>query len=67
MTKLPSLSAWRRPQEELDESSRAAVLEAVVDLHTFDPDTLARTALRAGAVDVHTVTEELLAACTRAQ
>jgi ubiquinone/menaquinone biosynthesis C-methylase UbiE len=62
VTKLPSLSAWRRPQEELDESSRAAALEAVVDLHTFDPDTLARTALRAGAVDVHTVTEELLAA-----
>jgi ubiquinone/menaquinone biosynthesis C-methylase UbiE len=62
VTKLPGLEAWRRPQTELDESSRAAALEAVVDLHTFDPDTLARTALRAGAVDVHTVTEELLAA-----
>jgi hypothetical protein len=33
-----------------------------VDLHTFDPGDLARTALRAGAVDVTTATEELLAA-----
>jgi ubiquinone/menaquinone biosynthesis C-methylase UbiE len=62
VTKLPALSHWRRPQEELDKSSRAAALEAVVDLHTFDPDTLARMASRAGAVDVRTVTEELLAA-----
>ena len=62
VTKLPGLEAWRRPQTELDESSRAAALEAVVDLHTFDPDTLARTARRAGAEDVRTVTEELLAA-----
>jgi ubiquinone/menaquinone biosynthesis C-methylase UbiE len=28
ITKLPALSAWRRPQSELDESSRAAALEA---------------------------------------
>src|SRR6266542_4117226 len=62
VTKLPGLESWRRPQAELDESSRAAALEAVVDLHTFDPDTLKRMALRAGAVDVDTVTEELLAA-----
>ncbi|MFF1823595.1 methyltransferase domain-containing protein [Kribbella sp. NPDC058245] len=62
VTKLPALSDWRRPQAELDESSRAAALEAVVDLHTFDPDTLARTATRAGAVQVKTVTEELTAA-----
>ncbi|WP_020574729.1 class I SAM-dependent methyltransferase [Actinopolymorpha alba] len=53
---------WARPQKELDESSRAAALEAVVDLHTFDPDTLARTARRAGAEQVRTVTEELTAA-----
>ncbi|GAB3597562.1 class I SAM-dependent methyltransferase [Angustibacter peucedani] len=58
----PLRDRWSRPQEELDESSRAAALEAVVDLHTFDPDELARTALRAGAVDVRTVTEELTAA-----
>ena len=51
----PLRERWSRPQEELDESSRAAALEAVVDLHTFDPDELARTALRAGAVDVRTV------------
>lgn len=62
VTKLPALAHWRRSQEELDESSRAAALEAVVDLHTFDPDTLARMASRAGAVEVKTVTEELLAA-----
>jgi ubiquinone/menaquinone biosynthesis C-methylase UbiE len=62
-TRLPMLrERWSRPQEELDESSRAAALEAVVDLHTFDPDELARTALRAGAVDVRTQTEELTAA-----
>ena len=38
-----------------------ALLESVVDLHTFDPDQLARLCLRAGAVDVKTVTEELTA------
>ena len=58
----PLRGRWSRSREELDESSRAAALEWVVDLHTFDPDDLARTALRAGAVDVRTVTEELTAA-----
>lgn len=63
LTRLPPLrGTWAREQAELDESSRAAALEAVVDLHTFDPDELARTALRAGAVDVETTTEELTAA-----
>jgi ubiquinone/menaquinone biosynthesis C-methylase UbiE len=63
VTRLPGLrDRWARPAEELDSSSRAAALEAVVDLHTFDPHTLARTALRAGAVDVRTATEELTAA-----
>ncbi|HEY7722167.1 MAG TPA: class I SAM-dependent methyltransferase [Pedococcus sp.] len=63
VTHLPPLrEAWARDREELDESSRAAALEAVVDLHTFDPGDLARTALRAGAVDVQTKTEELTAA-----
>jgi ubiquinone/menaquinone biosynthesis C-methylase UbiE len=62
VTGLPGLRArWARPQEELDASSRAAALEWVVDLHTFDPDELTRTVLRAGAIDVHTVTEELTA------
>jgi NAD(P)-dependent dehydrogenase (short-subunit alcohol dehydrogenase family) len=51
-----------RPQEELAESSRAAALEAVVDLHTFDPGTLAGTVRQAGAHGVRTVTEELTAA-----
>jgi ubiquinone/menaquinone biosynthesis C-methylase UbiE len=51
-----------RPQADLDASSRAAALEAVVDLHTFDPDELARAAMRAGAIDVATVTDELTAA-----
>ncbi|HWM02832.1 MAG TPA: class I SAM-dependent methyltransferase [Actinophytocola sp.] len=62
VTKLPPLSGWRRPQAELDASSRAAALEAVVDLHTFDPTDLERTARAAGAADVRAVTEELAAA-----
>ena len=63
VTHVPGLrERWARPKAELDESSRAAALEAVVDLHTFDPGELARMALRAGAVDVETATEELLAA-----
>src|SRR5690606_34351179 len=63
ITRLPPLrSRWARPPEELDESSRAAALEAVVDLHTFDPDDLTATVRRAGGVGVRTVTEELTAA-----
>jgi ubiquinone/menaquinone biosynthesis C-methylase UbiE len=59
---LPGLRRrWARSRDELASSSRAAALEAVVDLHTFDPDELARLAVRAGAVDVRTVTEELTA------
>jgi ubiquinone/menaquinone biosynthesis C-methylase UbiE len=61
VTKVPALSSWRRPQAELDESSQAAALEAVVDLHTFAPDDLRRLALVAGAVDVEVTTEELTA------
>ena len=48
-------------QEERAESSRVAALESVVDIHTFEPADLRRTAMRAGAVDVSTVTEELTA------
>ncbi|MEP6463237.1 MAG: methyltransferase domain-containing protein [Frankiaceae bacterium] len=55
-------SSWRRPTDELAKSSADAALEAVVDLHTFDPGGLARMALRAGAADVRTRTEELTAA-----
>lgn len=62
VTKLSALSAWRRPQSELDESSRAAALEAIVDLHTFDPTDLEKVAREAGAVEVHAHTEELAAA-----
>ena len=62
VTRLRPLRGWRRPQAELDESSRAAALEAVVDLHTFDPAELERTAAAAGAVQVRAVTEELTAA-----
>lgn len=62
VTKLGPLKSWRRPQAELDESSRAAALEAVVDIHTFDPDDLAGIARSAGAVEVKTATEELAAA-----
>jgi ubiquinone/menaquinone biosynthesis C-methylase UbiE len=61
-TRLPGLTGWRRPQAELDESSRAAALEAIVDLHTFDPGDLEQMAVNAGAVDVHTATTEFTAA-----
>jgi ubiquinone/menaquinone biosynthesis C-methylase UbiE len=61
ITRLPGLNGWRRPQAELDESSEAARLEAVVDLHTFAPDDLRQLALRVGAVDVEVKTEELTA------
>jgi ubiquinone/menaquinone biosynthesis C-methylase UbiE len=57
----PLREHWARPPGQLAAQSQAAALESVVDLHTFDPDALARTALRAGAVDVRTVTEELTA------
>ena len=62
VTKLPFLADWRRPQEELDESSRAAALEAVVDIHTFDPTDLENMAKSAGADQVHAATEEFAAA-----
>jgi ubiquinone/menaquinone biosynthesis C-methylase UbiE len=62
VTKLPGLGSWRRPQAELDESSRAAALEAVVDLHTFTPSDLEKMAVSAGAVDVETATVEFTAA-----
>jgi ubiquinone/menaquinone biosynthesis C-methylase UbiE len=61
-TRLPALASWRRPQQELDDSSRAAALEAVVDLHTFVPAQLAATARRAGAARVQVRTSELFAA-----
>lgn len=62
IARLPGLRGWRRPQYELDDSSRAAALAGFVDIHTFDPSRLERSALRAGAVDVHAVTEEFAAA-----
>lgn len=62
VTKLPALNSWRRPQEELDESSRAAALEAVVDLHTFDPTELEQLVRAAGGANVRAKTEELAAA-----
>lgn len=46
---------------ELDESSRVAALEAVVDIHTFAPKALRQTSISAGAIEVDTVTEELTA------
>jgi ubiquinone/menaquinone biosynthesis C-methylase UbiE len=61
ITRLPHLADWRRPQRELDASSRAAALEAVVDLHTFVPHELEALARRAGALGVRVTTSELLA------
>jgi ubiquinone/menaquinone biosynthesis C-methylase UbiE len=62
LTRAPGLGSWRRPAAELDESSHAAALEAVVDLHTFEPGRLRQLALDAGAVEVAVRTEELTAA-----
>jgi ubiquinone/menaquinone biosynthesis C-methylase UbiE len=63
VTHLPFLrEKWARSAEELDASSRAAALESVVDLHTFDPGELEATARRAGAAQVQVQTEEFLAA-----
>ena len=60
VTALPPLrDRWAKEPHEIEESSRAQALESVVDIHTFDPDSLARIAVRSGAVDVNTVTEEL--------
>ncbi len=52
---------YGRPQEEIAESEREAALEAVVDIHTFDPGELADLCRRAGAVAVATETDELTA------
>jgi ubiquinone/menaquinone biosynthesis C-methylase UbiE len=60
--KLPGLGSWRRPQAEIDENSRAAALEWIVDLHTFSPGDLEKMASAAGAVDVDTATVEFTAA-----
>ena len=60
--RLPGLQSWRRPQAELDENSRAAALEWIVDLHTFDPADLERMAVNAGAEQVRTASEEFTAA-----
>ncbi|MFY9190268.1 MAG: class I SAM-dependent methyltransferase [Lawsonella sp.] len=62
VTRLPFLNKWRRPQQELDDSSRAQALEAVVDIHTFTPTELADIARRAGAVRVKVSAEEFAAA-----
>ncbi|WP_020105503.1 class I SAM-dependent methyltransferase [Nocardia sp. 348MFTsu5.1] len=62
VTRFGPLQSWRRPQAELDESSRAAALEAVVDIHTFDPSDLEEMSKSAGAVNVKSATEEFAAA-----
>ena len=62
VTRLPGLGGWRRPQAELDESSRAAALEAIVDLHTFTPAELERMAAQRRRRRRATATEEFTAA-----
>jgi ubiquinone/menaquinone biosynthesis C-methylase UbiE len=60
---LPAVpSSWALSEEDLVHSSQEAALEAVVDLHTFEPDRLAAACMRAGAVDVRISTQELTAA-----
>nr|WP_269449803.1 class I SAM-dependent methyltransferase [Auraticoccus cholistanensis] len=62
LTRVPRLREWVRPEQELDESSRAAALEAVVDLHTFDPEELAELVRGTGLAGVRTSSDELTAA-----
>lgn len=57
----PLAERYGRPADEVAEMEVEAALESVVDIHTFDPDELARLCLRAGAVDVATVTDEFTA------
>ncbi|HEX7355116.1 MAG TPA: class I SAM-dependent methyltransferase [Mycobacteriales bacterium] len=59
--RLPRLRDVIRPKAELDASSEAAALEALVDLHTFAPAHLRALAETAGAQDVRVMTEELTA------
>ena len=48
VSQLPPLrEKWAKSQDDLDASSRAAALEAVVDLHTFVPEELVAMAERA--------------------
>lgn len=62
VTQLPPLrEKWAKTPGELRESSAEAALESLVDLHTFDPDRLAATCMRAGAIDVVATTDELTA------
>jgi ubiquinone/menaquinone biosynthesis C-methylase UbiE len=60
--RLPWFQDYIRPKPELDASSEAAALEAIVDIHTFAPARLHRLAIAAGATDVEVRTEELTAA-----
>lgn len=57
----PLREKWALTRAQLDESSQAAVLEAVVDIHTFDPAELRALCRAQGAEQVETVTEELTA------
>jgi len=57
----PLKSRYGRQSTEIQELEREAMLEAVVDIHTFDPADLARICLRAGAIDVKIATDEFTA------
>ncbi len=57
----PLAERYGRPEAEVVEMEAEAALEAVVDIHTFDPGDLQDLCERAGAVDVATPTDELTA------
>jgi SAM-dependent methyltransferase len=57
----PFENKFGRPKAEIVESERAAELESIVDIHTFDPADLERMCIRAGGIDVSTVSDELTA------
>ena len=57
----PLADRYGRSADEVVEMEAEAALEAVVDIHTFDPGKLQRLCEDAGAVDVTTVTDEFTA------
>ncbi len=57
----PLAQRFGRPSGEVHKMEAEAALEAVVDIHTFDPDGLAELCRDAGAVDVATVADEFTA------
>ncbi len=57
----PLAERFGRPGDEVNQMELEAALEAVVDIHTFDPGELRELCQRAGAAEVDTATDEFTA------